>query len=122
MSGSGSCRDDLDSWMDDMPEQAPSQPLAAGGETWTAKPEPIHGWVVYGDGRVIASGIYREEDARQIITDHARAALVEQLVAALIVARDWWQGESIDGDDLDYQFPLSDIENAINAVRKEREG
>lgn len=60
-----------------------TQPAPSGGEEWTLESEPIHGWTIHGNKRIIARGIYREEDAREIIHNHQLAALVPGLVEAL---------------------------------------
>lgn len=60
-----------------------TQPASSDEEKWTLESEPIHGWTIHGNKRIIARGIYREEDAREIIHNHQLAALVPRLVTAL---------------------------------------
>lgn len=82
----GQCGDDCHFGDHDEPP-APRAGERAREEEWSRQQEPIHGWVIYGDRRVIARGIYREEDAAQIVTEHNQYATLigqrERLLATL---------------------------------------
>jgi hypothetical protein len=59
----------------------PRQPAPAG--EWCVVRLSIHGWGITCQGRELVSGIYREETAMQIISNHYMAGLVEGLVETL---------------------------------------
>jgi hypothetical protein len=59
-----------------------SRQHAAAREEWRVERDPIHGCSVVTKGRIVAANIYRPEDADQIASDHAAAALVPGLVEA----------------------------------------
>lgn len=88
------------SWYAREPE---AQPAPDTSGEWRAQAMPTHGWrVVDATEREVVADVYREEDARQIVSDHnvvplLVAALKEALVEAEVSTVLWQQSRGFVG-------------------------